>query len=84
MPDHHPDEPFYRRAVSELQEVEETINLATNRKYFGRFPKRRARRSGLSGYYQKAFDRVWLGLTFKLITYDIPSPSHSPHPLVSH
>ncbi|GFV20826.1 uncharacterized protein TNCV_4388951 [Trichonephila clavipes] len=28
MPDHHPDEPFYRRAVSELQEVEETINLA--------------------------------------------------------
>ncbi|GFX82921.1 hypothetical protein TNCV_4937911 [Trichonephila clavipes] len=23
-----PDEPFYRRAVSELQEVEETINLA--------------------------------------------------------
>ncbi|GFW01661.1 hypothetical protein TNCV_4085761 [Trichonephila clavipes] len=28
MPDHHPDEPFYRRAVSELQEVEETIHLA--------------------------------------------------------
>ncbi|GFU07696.1 hypothetical protein TNCV_826751 [Trichonephila clavipes] len=31
MPDHHPDEPFYRRAVSELQEVEETINLAQYR-----------------------------------------------------
>ncbi|GFW54574.1 hypothetical protein TNCV_5109481 [Trichonephila clavipes] len=30
MPDHHPDEPFYRRAVSELQEVEETINLAVS------------------------------------------------------
>ncbi|GFV48054.1 hypothetical protein TNCV_3999681 [Trichonephila clavipes] len=30
MPDHHPDEPFYRRAVSELQEVEETINLASS------------------------------------------------------
>ncbi|GFU02320.1 hypothetical protein TNCV_1238331 [Trichonephila clavipes] len=30
MPDHHPDEPFYRRAVSELQEIEETINLAVN------------------------------------------------------
>ncbi|GFU22677.1 uncharacterized protein TNCV_762571 [Trichonephila clavipes] len=29
MPDHHPDEPFYRRAVSELQ-VEETINLAVS------------------------------------------------------
>ncbi|GFV06349.1 hypothetical protein TNCV_1528731 [Trichonephila clavipes] len=28
MPDHHPDEPFYRGAVSELQEIEETINLA--------------------------------------------------------
>ncbi|GFV74749.1 PRE_C2HC domain-containing protein [Trichonephila clavipes] len=28
MPDHHPDEPFYKRAVSELQEIEETINLA--------------------------------------------------------
>ncbi|GFU60632.1 hypothetical protein TNCV_2753931 [Trichonephila clavipes] len=30
MPDHHPDEPFYRRAVSELQAVEETINLAVS------------------------------------------------------
>ncbi|GFW08204.1 hypothetical protein TNCV_956351 [Trichonephila clavipes] len=30
MPDHHPDEPFYRRAVSELQEIEETINLAVS------------------------------------------------------
>ncbi|GFT08861.1 hypothetical protein TNCV_2407151 [Trichonephila clavipes] len=34
MPDHHPDEPFYRRAVSELQEVEETINLAAFRRLF--------------------------------------------------
>ncbi|GFY51616.1 hypothetical protein TNIN_248681 [Trichonephila inaurata madagascariensis] len=30
MPDHHPNEPFYRRAVSELQEIEETINLAVS------------------------------------------------------
>ncbi|GFX41718.1 nucleic-acid-binding protein from transposon X-element [Trichonephila clavipes] len=30
MPDHHPDEPFYKRAVSELEEVEETINLAVS------------------------------------------------------
>ncbi|GFX75391.1 hypothetical protein TNCV_1724051 [Trichonephila clavipes] len=30
MPDHHPDEPFYKRAVSELQEIEETINLAVS------------------------------------------------------
>ncbi|GFW75936.1 hypothetical protein TNCV_4957791 [Trichonephila clavipes] len=53
----------------------------TNRKYFGRFQEEHG--SGLSGY-PEAFDRVWiLGLTFKLITYDIPSP-HSPHPLVSH
>ncbi|GFY78423.1 hypothetical protein TNIN_264641 [Trichonephila inaurata madagascariensis] len=30
MPDHHPDEPFYRRATSELQEIEESINLAVS------------------------------------------------------
>ncbi|GFW54247.1 hypothetical protein TNCV_1560251 [Trichonephila clavipes] len=30
MPDHHPDEPFYKRAVSELQEIEDTINLAVS------------------------------------------------------
>ncbi|GFV43142.1 hypothetical protein TNCV_2420451 [Trichonephila clavipes] len=30
MPDHHPDEPFYTRAVSELQEIEETINLVVS------------------------------------------------------
>ncbi|GFX26712.1 hypothetical protein TNCV_1838871 [Trichonephila clavipes] len=30
MPDHHPDEPFYKRAVLELQEIEETINLAVS------------------------------------------------------
>ncbi|GFT63745.1 hypothetical protein TNCV_423721 [Trichonephila clavipes] len=29
MPDHHPDEPFYRRAVSGFK-VEETINLAVS------------------------------------------------------
>ncbi|GFX10478.1 nucleic-acid-binding protein from transposon X-element [Trichonephila clavipes] len=30
MPDHHSDEPFYKRSVSELQEIEETINLAVS------------------------------------------------------
>ncbi|GFU56864.1 hypothetical protein TNCV_2437431 [Trichonephila clavipes] len=33
MPDHHPDEPFYRRAVSELQEVEETIGEESDFEY---------------------------------------------------
>ncbi|GFU98520.1 probable RNA-directed DNA polymerase from transposon X-element [Trichonephila clavipes] len=122
MPDHHPDEPFYRRAVSELQEVEETINLAvvlkglprnfkveeiqadleelgftpenlinpnqygfTNKlstlhpllrlteSISGRFPKRRARE--WSFWISRKPSTVFgLGLTFKLITYDIPSP----------
>ncbi|GFR24476.1 hypothetical protein TNCT_594751, partial [Trichonephila clavata] len=28
MPDHFPEEPFYARALSELQEIEETMALA--------------------------------------------------------
>ncbi|GFT57722.1 hypothetical protein TNCV_1851601 [Trichonephila clavipes] len=28
MPDHHPDEPFYVRAVTELQDIEEAMTLA--------------------------------------------------------
>ncbi|GFT72844.1 hypothetical protein TNCV_5065741 [Trichonephila clavipes] len=28
MPDHHPDEPFYVRALTELQDIEETMALA--------------------------------------------------------
>ncbi|GFW76505.1 nucleic-acid-binding protein from transposon X-element [Trichonephila clavipes] len=28
MPDHYPDEPFYRRALTELQDIEETMALA--------------------------------------------------------
>ncbi|GFU68489.1 hypothetical protein TNCV_323671 [Trichonephila clavipes] len=35
MPDHHPDEPFYRRAVSELQELKKQL---TWRQHFD-FPK---------------------------------------------
>ncbi|GFT46809.1 hypothetical protein TNCV_967351 [Trichonephila clavipes] len=30
MPDHHPDEPFYVRAVSELQDIEEAMTLAVS------------------------------------------------------
>ncbi|GFU96675.1 hypothetical protein TNCV_839011 [Trichonephila clavipes] len=54
----------------------------TNRKYFGRFPKRRAR-SGLSGYPESLRQCLILGLTFNQLLNDIPSPPHSPHPLVS-
>ncbi|GFW26590.1 PRE_C2HC domain-containing protein [Trichonephila clavipes] len=32
MPDHYPDEPFYRRAVTELQDIEETMAIATTPK----------------------------------------------------
>ncbi|GFR28501.1 hypothetical protein TNCT_204821 [Trichonephila clavata] len=32
MPDHHPEDPFYDRAAAELQDIEETIQLATARK----------------------------------------------------
>ncbi|GFU22823.1 nucleic-acid-binding protein from transposon X-element [Trichonephila clavipes] len=32
MPDHHPDEPFYVRAVTELQDIEEAMTLAKNGK----------------------------------------------------
>ncbi|GFW70590.1 PRE_C2HC domain-containing protein [Trichonephila clavipes] len=30
MPDHHPDEPFYVRALTELQDIEETMALAVS------------------------------------------------------
>ncbi|GFU75267.1 nucleic-acid-binding protein from transposon X-element [Trichonephila clavipes] len=30
MPDHHPDEPFYVRAVTELQDIEEAMTLAVS------------------------------------------------------
>ncbi|GFR23214.1 hypothetical protein TNCT_518431 [Trichonephila clavata] len=30
MPDHYPEEPFYARALSELQEIEETMALAVS------------------------------------------------------
>ncbi|GFR07933.1 hypothetical protein TNCT_210131 [Trichonephila clavata] len=30
MPDHHPEHPFYARAAAELQEIEETIQLAVS------------------------------------------------------
>ncbi|GFQ86494.1 hypothetical protein TNCT_131501 [Trichonephila clavata] len=30
MPDHHPEDPFYSRAAAELQEIEETIQLAVS------------------------------------------------------
>ncbi|GFX97618.1 PRE_C2HC domain-containing protein [Trichonephila clavipes] len=32
MPDHHPDEPFYVRTVTELQDIEEAMTLAKNGK----------------------------------------------------
>ncbi|GFX02805.1 hypothetical protein TNCV_4437871 [Trichonephila clavipes] len=30
MPDHYPDEPFYRRALTELQDIEETMAIAVS------------------------------------------------------
>ncbi|GFW46147.1 hypothetical protein TNCV_4210261 [Trichonephila clavipes] len=30
MPDHHPDEPFYVRALTELHDIEETMALAVS------------------------------------------------------
>ncbi|GFY08592.1 hypothetical protein TNCV_810251 [Trichonephila clavipes] len=30
MPDHYPDEPFYRRALTELQDIEETMAVAVS------------------------------------------------------
>ncbi|GFQ89438.1 hypothetical protein TNCT_711041 [Trichonephila clavata] len=30
MPDHHPEDPFYARAAAELQEIEETIQIAVS------------------------------------------------------
>ncbi|GFT63403.1 hypothetical protein TNCV_3696521 [Trichonephila clavipes] len=40
MPDHHPDEPFYVRALTELQDIEETMALAklTNLEKGKKFP----------------------------------------------
>ncbi|GFT65923.1 hypothetical protein TNCV_4175991, partial [Trichonephila clavipes] len=32
MPDHYPDEPFYRRALTDLQDIEETMAVATTPK----------------------------------------------------
>ncbi|GFU25675.1 probable RNA-directed DNA polymerase from transposon X-element [Trichonephila clavipes] len=66
MPDHHPDEPFYVRALTELHDIEETMALAVSKK---------KRTGAVFLDIQKAFDRVWInGLTFKLITFKIPHP----------
>ncbi|GFV99488.1 hypothetical protein TNCV_5078521 [Trichonephila clavipes] len=44
MPDHHPDEPFYVRAVTELQDIEEAMTLAERNFNFEYPPKKNGKK----------------------------------------
>ncbi|GFV67317.1 probable RNA-directed DNA polymerase from transposon X-element [Trichonephila clavipes] len=62
------------RMQDNYDQDDEVVTSATNRKYFGRFPKKEEHGSGLSGYPESLRPCLDFRLTFKLITYDIPSP----------